>query len=33
MQEAADRYEKRRLLLREVAGEKQAAFEEVIEWR
>ena len=33
MQEAVDRCEKRRLLPREVAGEKQAAFEESIEWR
>ena len=33
MQEAVDRYEKRRLLPREVAGEKQDAVEEVIEWR
>ena len=31
MQEAADRYEKRHLLLREVAGEKQDALRESIE--
>ena len=31
MQEAADRYEKRRLLPREVAGEKQIALRESIE--
>ena len=33
MQEAVDRCEKRRLLPREVAGEKQDALEDTIEWR
>ena len=33
MQEAVDRYEKRRLLTREVAGEKQDVVKESIEWR
>ena len=33
MQEAADRWEKRRLLLREVGGEKQDALRKSIEWR
>ena len=33
MQEAADRCEKRRLLTREVAGEKQDALEDTVQWR
>ena len=33
MQEAADRWEKRRLLPREVGGEKQDALEDTVQWR